>query len=185
MTACVYTLHALAWTAFGVVLGVVLDRIVLDLRRVACAMKEATPVEPVDPAQETRRRRRRLGTAVVPAVLIAMAVVTAVQGVVNSRTNAAQDAEVLRVQQCQLAYANGFADAIEVRGEASAAWQNALDAWMTTLDELLSKTPPGSDPAAARERFKSATAEFLSKRAESKQQQAENPFPPAPRDLCK
>lgn len=175
MNACLYTIHALVWSLCGALVGVLIDRAVIDLRRSARATE----------GPHVKQTRQRFGGAVVPAVLIVLAIVTAFSTVANTNTNAAQDAEVLRVQQCQLAYANGFADAIEVRGEASAAWQNALDEWMTTLDELMTKTPPGTDPAAARERFRLATAEYLSKRAESKQQQQENPFPPAPRDLCK
>ena len=55
---------------------------------------------------------------------------------------------------------------------------------MKTLDELITKTPPGSDPNAARQRFAAATSEYLRRQAELTRKQQENPYPPSPRAVC-
>jgi hypothetical protein len=128
--------------------------------------------------EETSARRRLRFEHVIAAFLVLLGLFTAAQSWYQSERTR-QNAE------CTRAYADGFADALDARSEASAAAQNALDAWMTTLDELMTKTPPGADPTASRERFRAATVEYLSKRAEAKKQMRDNPFPAAPRDLCR
>lgn len=135
------------------------------------------------PDRPSRRQRwqRRFGASVVPAVLIVLAIVTALQGVVTSRINADQDAETKRIQDCQAIYANGFADAIDARANTNRESQEALDELMATVGELA--TGPGSP--AAREKFRAALADYLAKRETAKKRQQENPYPPAPRDLCK
>jgi hypothetical protein len=181
MTTSLYLLHALGWSTAGAIVGVLLDRGVLALQQIAHATMQEEPVD--HPAQPHHHKpvRRRFGRSVVPAVLLVLAVVTAVQGVVTARTNAHQDEETRRVQNCQLAYANGFADALDARAEASVAAQDALDELMTTVGTL---TAGGASPEA-REKFRAALSDYLQKRVAAKQRQKDNPYPPAPRDLCK
>lgn len=174
MSLLSYLVERIPWAVVGLLIGHLLSRGICDLHAVAVA------VNPEDSMAEPRKPwyRRITGNGLLGGVVFVLAVGTVVQGYV-------QNEQTQRIAECTKGYSNGFADAIEARSEASAAWQNALDGWMSTLDELMTKTPVGSDPAAARERFKLATADYLTKRAEAKQQQERNPYPPPPRDLCK
>lgn len=181
MSSPTYLVHAIGWSSAGAVVGVLLDRAVLALRQIARSPRQEDPVQTPDPSPRRQRVRRVFGASVVPAVLIVLAVVSAVQGWTTSRTNAAQDAEVTRVQTCQLAYANGFADAIDARANATREAQDALDELMTVVGELTSS----GGSAAAGERFRAALSDYLTKRATAKQRQLDNPYPPAPRDLCR
>ena len=169
MNACAYTIHALGWSFFGALMGVLIDRTLADLRR---AISTEAPVN--------QNVKRRFGGAVVPAVLVVLAIVTALSTGINANTNNAQDEEDRRIQQCQLAYANGFADALDARSDATTAAQLALDDLMTEIGALAAA--PSVDNSA---RFQAALSEYLAKRAEARKQQQENPYPPAPRDLCK
>jgi urease accessory protein UreF len=155
----------------GFVVGFLLGRMSRDTHDIAVTMDQGEFVD------ERKRRRRPTYQSVMGVVVVLLGLATAVQGIY-------QDSATRRVANCTRAYANGFADAIDARSEASAASQNALDGWMTTLDELLTRATPETDTAAARERFRLSTAEYLSKRAEFKKQQAEHPLPPPPRDVC-
>lgn len=182
MTSGIYLLHALGWSAAGAVVGVLLDRGVLALQQIARATTQEEPVAaPEQPARHTVRRR--FGGSVVPAVLVVLAIITTVQSVVTAQTNNAQDEETRRVVACQLAYANGFADALEARSTATTEAQNALDDLMNTVGQLTTTSP--REAAETRERFRAALATYLGKRAEAKKQQQQNPYPPPPRDLCK
>ena len=157
--------------AGGFVVGFLLGRMSRDTHDIAATMDQGEIVE-------QRKRRWR------PSYQSAMGVVVVLLGLATAAQAIYQDSATRRVTNCTRAYANGFADAIDARSETSTASQNALDGWMTTLDELLTQTTPGTDPTAARGRFRSATAEYLAKRAEFKKQQAEHPLPPPPRDVC-
>ncbi len=165
MNLCSYLLHAFGWSAFGAVIGGLLDRAVINLRK---RPKGITVSEQTDSGWW-----RRYSAAVVPAVLIALAVVTAVQGVVLDRVNDKQD-------ECQLAYANGFADALEARTRTSADAQAALDDLMRVVGESL-RTGDAQDP----EPVQKAVENYLQQRETAKATQRANPYPPAPRDLCK
>jgi hypothetical protein len=174
-----YLLHALAWSLAGGIAGVLLDRAVLALQQIA----HATPQEDAVPDHSTPRKRFRrwFNRAVVPGVLITMAVLTIVQSVIAARTNAAQDVEIKRVQACQLEYANKFADAIDARSTTTAAAQDAVDELWATIGRLMT----GGASPTAREEFQAALSDYLAKRATAKKKQQDNPYPPAPRDLCK
>lgn len=181
MTTSLYLLHALGWSMAGAIVGVLLDRGVLALQQIAHATMQEEPVDHSVQPEHRRPIRRRFGRSVVPAVLVVLAVTSAVQGVVTARTNAHQDEETRRIQNCQLAYANGFADALDARAAASVAAQDALDELMATVGTLTT----GGASSEAREKFRAALSDYLQKRVTAKQQQQDNPFPPAPRDLCK
>lgn len=183
MTSSLYLLHALGWSVSGAVVGVLLDRGVLALQQIARATTQEEHVEAAERPARRHQMRRRFGGSVVPAVLVALAIVTAVQSVVTARTNDAQDEETRRVQKCQLVYANGFADALEARSTATTEAQNALDELMSTVGQLTTGNP--GEAAETRAKFRQALDAYLSKRAEAKKQQQQNPYPPPPRDLCK
>lgn len=181
MTLDQYLLHALGWSLAGGIAGVLLDRAVLALQQIAHATPQEDAVPAADQPTPRKRFRRWFNRAFVPGVLITMAVVTVVQSVITARTNAAQDVEIKRVQACQLAYANDFADAIDARASASAAAQDAVDELWSTIGRLMT----GGASPTAREEFAAALSDYLAKRATAKKKQQENPYPPAPRDLCK
>ncbi|MDX3661337.1 hypothetical protein PV646_28865 [Streptomyces sp. ID05-26A] len=167
MNLCAYLLHAFGWSAFGATVGVLLDRAVIRYRT-----RPKGIVVP-DRKQNDNGWWRRYSGAVVPAVLIVLAIVTAVQGVVLNRVNEQQD-------QCQLAYANGFADALEARTRTSADAQSALDDLMRLVGQAL-RTGTARDP----EPVQKAVDNYLQQREAAKATQRDNPYPPAPRDLCK
>lgn len=183
MTSGIYLVHALGWSASGAVVGVLLDRGVLALQQIARATTQEEPVAAPDQPAHGRKLQRQFGRSVVPAVLVVLAIVTAVTSVVTARTNNAQDMETRRVVACQAAYANGFADALEARSTATTEAQNALDDLMATVGQLT--TSNAGEAVETRERFRAALAAYLGKRAEAKKQQQQNPYPPPPRDLCK
>jgi hypothetical protein len=156
------------------VIGFIAGRMSRNIEEIADAVaEEGEAVTEVVP----RRRQFWTSEKVVGAFLVLLGLFTAGQGLY-------QDSATRRVAECTRGYANGFADALEARAGANAEAQEALDEWMTTLDRLMTDVSPGADPADARDRFRDATADYLAKRAEAKKQQAENPFPPAPRDVC-
>lgn len=124
-----------------------------------------------EPHQETRRRPRFTTNAVLGTVIVVLGVFTAVQSYVQGEATA-------RLADCQTAYSNGFADALDARSEATAEAQDALDELLTTVAGI-TPTPQGQDT------FRDALKDYLDKRAKAKETQAENPYPPAPRDVCK
>jgi hypothetical protein len=89
--------------------------------------------------------------------------------------------ETHRLAQCQSAYANGFADALDARTKESTAVADGQDGMWLLFQEALN-TAPSPD---IRERFRVQLDTYFSARAKTKAAQVENPFPPAPRDLCK
>lgn len=176
MTPLTYVLYAVVWFAAGVVAGAQWTRMRRDVRRIAEAQAGEETVAPQE-IDEKPARKRRWPRRVLDTFIVLLFVSSAVQAyVVYDRI---QD-----VVACQKAYQEGFADALEARSAASSAERDALVAWMTTLDELITKTPIGGDPVTARAKFGGATSEYLKKQADLKQKQQENPYPPSPRDLC-
>lgn len=174
MTLELYVLHALGWSLLGGVVGVLLDRAVLALQQIARTTPQEEPVHPSDRPTRRQRMRRWFTRSVVPAVLIVLALGTVTQGFITARVT--KD-----VQDCQLLYANRFADAIDARANATREAQDSLDELMATVGELTTSTAQ----AAAREKFRAALTDYLLKRATAKKQQQDHPYPPAPRDLCK
>ena len=171
MTTLSYLAQSLPWGIVGLLVGHLLTRGALDI------VAEVSNPEGTMPEKKRSFRRWFTYDRIIGLVVFTLAVATVVQGYVASESTR-------RIADCTRGYSNGFADALDARSTASAADRDALDQWMITLNDLMTKAAPGADPAAARERFRDATADYLSKRAESKKQQAENPFPPPPRDVC-
>ena len=121
-------------------------------------------------AMERKPRRIRLRFEHYVAVfLVLLGIFTAVQS--------------QRQSACTRDYANSFADALDARSSSSATAQTALDELMTTVGQLTSAGQAGGPDAAMK--FRAALADYLNKRAAAKEQQQRNPYPPAPRDLCK
>lgn len=149
------------------VVGFLLGRMTRDTQRIADVITEGEPVQSKEP------RRRPSYQAVMGVVVVVLGLGTAAQGIY-------QDSATRRIADCTRAYSNGFADAIDARSAASAASQNALDDLMTNVGKLASTE---ASPEA-REQFRKSLSEYLAKRAEAKKQQQENPYPPAPRDVC-
>ncbi len=173
--ALAYLVERIPWAVLGLFIGHLTGRGVRDLDAIAAAVN---PEEPMPEDPRPRRWIRRLTfNHILGTVVFVLGVGTVTQGYIYNEATQ-------RIADCTRNYSNGFADAIDARSDASSAAQLALDGWMTTLDELMTKTAPGTDPAAARERFRLATADYLAKRAEAKKQQAEHPYPLPPRDVC-
>lgn len=118
-----------------------------------------------------KRRAWVTSNGVIAAVLIVLGTATAVQSYAQSEATA-------RLTDCQTAYANGFADALDARSTATAEAQDALD-------ELLGKVATLTPTPQGRAEFRDALDDYLDKRAEAKKAQKEHPYPPAPRDVCK
>lgn len=176
MTGLAYLFESAPWAVGGGIVGYLMGRSARNLDVIA----ESVTTEDTM-SQSTARRpwwKRITGTHLVLALLLVLALGSVVQGYVYNTVTQ-------RIAECTRGYSNGFADAIEARSAATAAWQEALDQWMTTLNALMTQTPPAGDPAAARQRFTDATAQYLHRRAEAQAEQRAHPYPPPPRDVCK
>ena len=171
-----YALHSLLWGIAGLVIGFAVGRLTRSVDRLADNVEVITDVvtEGGTPAP-TRPRRRARTELVVGVVVVLLGLFTAAQGLY-------QDSATRRVAECTQAYSDGFADALDARSNASAEAQDALDDLMTTVGDTM--TAAVGDPGARR-RVEEAVTEYLAKRSESKKKQVENPFPPAPRDVCR
>lgn len=171
MTILTYLVERVPWAVVGLLIGHLLSRGICDLQAIAVA------VNPEDTDMATRPHRpwyrRVTSNGVIGVVVFVLAVGTVVQGYVASEATR-------RIAECTKGYSNGFADALDSRSQANAAAQQALDDLMTKVGELSS----GVSTPESRAVFRSALNDYLAKRAEAKKQQAENPFPPAPRDVC-
>ena len=171
MTALSYLAQSFPWGAVGLLMGYLLGRGVQDV-----VAEVANPEGTMADKQRRSIRKWFSYDRIIGVVVFVLAVATVVQGYVSSESTR-------RIADCTRGYSNGFADALEARSSAQSAAQNALDQWMSTLGDLMTKVSP--DPAAAREQFRVATADYLKLRAEAKKQQAEPPYPPPPRAVCK
>lgn len=177
MNPWVYLLQTLGWCAVGFVAGFLAGRAARDMHRIADAVTEGGAV----PASRRRRMWDRLkpsGQFLVALVVVVLGVLTVVQGLIQS-------AATRRVSQCHAAYANAFADALDARSRASQEAQDALDGLMITIGRL-SATPVADEADRARrsEESRKAISDYVTKRAQAKDQQARNPYPPPPRDAC-
>jgi hypothetical protein len=137
---------------------------------------EAPPKSPDTALPWYRRSRFWLGTAVA-----AIGLFTAGQWYFQGEDTQRVAEDTKRIATCQAAYANGFADAIDARTKESYAVADGQDQLWMIFQEGVGATPP----ADIRERFRVKLNEYLTARAKVKAAQAENPLPPAPRDLCK
>jgi hypothetical protein len=165
-----YLVERIPWAVVGLLIGHLLSRGICDLQAIAVA------VNPEDSMVVPTRKpwyRRITGNGVIGLVVFILAVGTVVQGYVASESTR-------RIAECTKGYSNGFADALDARSDANAQAQQALDDLMTKVGELSA----GVSTPESRAVFRSALNDYLDKRAEAKKQQAENPFPPAPRDVC-
>lgn len=171
MNVLAYLAERIPWAVVGLLIGYMLSRGVCALQDIAVA------VNPEDTDMATRPHRpwyrRVTSNGVVGVVVFVLAVATVVQGYVSSEATR-------RVAECTKGYSNGFADALDARSDANAQAQQALDDLMTKVGELTT----GAATAESRAVFRSALNDYLAKRAEAKKQQTENPYPPAPRDVC-
>lgn len=169
MTSLTYLAESVPWILAGLVTGFFLGRSTVAVEVIADAVQDGEAEMSDKPA--SRKRRPKFTTnGVTMGVLIVLGIATAVQTYVQGEATA-------RLTECQTAYANGFADALEARSEASADAQEAQD-------ELWRKVAALTPTPQARGQFKAALDEYLDKRGQAKEAQAENPFPAPPRDVC-
>lgn len=178
MTPLPSVLYALGCFGCGVIVGAQWTRMRLEVSRIANTQVGEEVVVPHENTDETPARRNRWPRRVLDVFVVLLFVSSAVQAFVTYE-------RIEQVVACQRAYQAGFADALEARQQPAAVERAALIAWMTTLDELLTKTQPGGDAVAARQKFAAATSEYLQKQAELTRKQRENPYPASPRDVCK
>lgn len=169
MTALLlYIVQTAPWVAAGLLVGFFVGRSTVA----AAVIIDAAQGEGDEMPSSPRKHRFRVTlNGFIAAALVGLGIATAVQAAV-------QGAATSRLTDCQTAYANGFADALDARSKATAEAQDALDGLLGTV-ALLTPTPEG------RQQFWDALNDYLDKRAEAKKTQAENPYPPAPRDVCK
>jgi hypothetical protein len=169
VTVWTYLTLSFAWSLVGWLIGFLMGRSTVAVDAIADDVVQGEG-DAVPEAKQPARRRWSMNHA-IGAVVLALGIFTAVQAIIQSD---ATD----RLAECQIAYSNGFADALDARSQATSEAQDALDELLTTV-AAITPTPEGRDA------FRSALSEYLSKRAAAKQAQAENPYPPAPRDVCK
>lgn len=157
-----YLIESLPWAVAGFLAGCLAT---LKIRP-AIAPQEG-PVTSTDPPKP---RRKVTVVHVLGLVVVALTVVSAIQGWAQSRATE-------RLTQCLVTYANATADAIDIRSKAGAeaAWA-AVQMWRTVFQQ--SMTEEGR--AAARRVFE----EYLTKQEQALNTQRANPYPLAPRDVC-
>jgi len=170
----IYALQSSIWALFGLMAGFALGLTVRDIRLSRRDLHRiATAVDGEDPVTDEPRLSLHKWQRVLGGIVFVLSLLTAVQGIY-------QWAEVRRIADCQSAYSNGFADAIDARTAATGEAQNALDKLMTSVGKVMQSTDPGR-----RDDVQTAIREYLDARAKAKATQQANPYPPAPRDLCK
>jgi uncharacterized membrane protein YcjF (UPF0283 family) len=170
VTSLLYIVQSLPWIVAGLLVGFFVGRATVAVEVVTEAAQGEGDVMR-DSSTPKKRWMRITTNGVIAFLLIVLGVATAVQSYVQSEATA-------RLTECQTAYANGFADALDARSQATSEAQNALDELLSTV-AAITPTPEG------RNQFREALADYLKKRAEAKKTQQEHPFPPAPRDVCK
>lgn len=172
MTSLSYFAESVPWILAGLVVGFFMGRSTRAVEAIADAVQEEGDAMP------GRRRIRFTGNGVIIGVLVALGIATATQAYVQGDATSRVAEENRRLGECQKAYISGFADALDARSTASAEAQDALDDFLFTV----AKIAPSPEGQA---KFQDAFNEYVKKRAEAKKAQAENPYPPAPRDVCK
>lgn len=166
------TTSYLLWNGAYLVAGFVIGR--LTRTEVYLTASKIITDASKGPAVERKRPRIRLRFEHYIAIFLVLL------GLFSAGQSLYQAAQTRRNADCTRAYADFFADALDARSSTSASAQNALDELMATVGQL---TNAGGPEAAAK--FRAALADYLNKRAEAKEQQQLNPYPPAPRDLCR
>jgi hypothetical protein len=166
----IYVTESAGWAVLGFVVGYLVGRAARDVHRVVTAI---TPEDTVpEPQPPTPRRRVPTGQFVLGVVVVLLGIITVAQGIVTNSTTR-------RITECQSAYSNGFADALDARSSASTDAQNALDELMKTMSGYLADAPIPPDKVRA------AIGDYLHKRAKAETERQQHPYPPPPRDLCK
>lgn len=169
-----YIAESAVWAVTGFAAGFILGRVARDAYR--ASSRADPPVEtgaPVSTHASGKRRWRPTTQWVLGIIVILLAIVTVVQGIVES-------AATRHVVDCQQEYSNAFADALDARTVSSGQAQDALDTLVTTVGHALSE-PPTAQRAAD---VQKAITAYLASRAALKTEQQQHPYPPAPRDLC-
>lgn len=176
MNTLVFALQTLSGCVVGFVVGFLVGRTAHDVHRIASAVTVEEAPMPVH--RRTRWWSRVNGQLVVAVVVVALGVLTVVQGLMQS-------AATRRITECHSAYANAFADVIDARSQGSQHAQEALDKMMTTMAGL-GATPPvdQADLERRREESRKALTEYVRERAELKALQKAHPYPAPPRDAC-
>ena len=176
-SSLIYIVQSTPWVVAGLLVGFFVGRSTVA----ASVIIEAAQDEGDDMRESSAPKKKRVrvtSNGVIAALLIVLGIATAVQASVQSGVNEQQNQANARQDACQTAYANGFADALEARSKATAEAQDAVDELWATVAAIM-QSPEG------REEFRVALDKYLTKRADAKKAQTENPFPPAPRDMCK
>lgn len=168
MTSLSYLVQSTPWIVAGLLVGFFVGRSTVAAEVIADGAQKDGGNEM---SGTPKLRQRFTSNGVIATLLVALGIATAVQSYVQSEATS-------ELAACQQAYSNGFADAIDARSEATQEAQQALDELLSTVASI-TPTPDGRD------QFRDALTEYLDKRAAAKQAQKENPYPPAPRDVCK
>jgi cytoskeletal protein RodZ len=131
-----------------------------------------------------RARRKITGVRLLGAVVLALTVATGIQSYVQSKATEEQarrtEQESRRTEQlagCIKAYSTALADAIDARSKSSGEAQEASDAFWFAIAQA-PQTPEGRD------QIRRVFDDYVAKRRQAKQTQAEHPYPPPPRDVC-
>lgn len=177
MTGWGYLVQTVSVGAASFLLGYLAGRTARDVHRIA----ETVTAQGGTMARRAPLRHRiknSAGQFTVAFVVIALGVVTAVQGV-------HQSAATRRIATCNENYANTLADVIVARSQGSQQAQDALDELMSVIGRLAA-TPPANEAEAAqrREESRKAVTDYVTKRAEVKALQEKNPYPQPPRESC-
>lgn len=163
-----YATESAGWAVLGFAIGYFVGRAARDVHRVVTAITPNT----TDTPPPTGRRHPLSGHTIVGLIVVLLGVVTVVQGIVTN--NATR-----QIAECQAAYSNGFADALDARSSATTATQDALDELVTTVSGYLADSPIPSD------KVRVAIGRYLDQRAKAEAERERHPYPPPPRDLCK
>jgi hypothetical protein len=112
------------------------------------------------------------------AAVAAIGLVTGLQWFLGGAETRRVAEETHRLAVCQSAYASGFADAIEARADETRTKDDAIDGAFIAFEAAFKGT-------IGRPEVEAAISKYNTARAAQKKAQAENPYPMAPRDLCK
>lgn len=165
MTSIEYAVHAAAWTLVGIAIGAY-GRAQFDARR---NQREALMPE----KQPTRRSDV---PRVINILVVVLLVASAAQAwIFYERTS--------YIVSCLNAYAVGVGLALDARSSASASAQQALDRFLSKVGEVMAGRAAGGSEGRAQ--VEQALGDYLATRKAATAQQARNPYPPAPVDLCK
>jgi hypothetical protein len=177
--AAAYIIAASAWSVIGFFAGALFVRVVMEVHEIRESVVASHTDTGRPKAAQVKRGMRKVfrrldATRLLGILLLLLALATTLQTFYQtSRSQALGEAQV-RLAQCQIAYQNGFADALDARTTATNEAQQALDELVATVAQ-----------ATGREASRAALARYIEVRERQKRTQESNPYPPAPRDVCK